>query len=162
MLEDRSYMRQSPFDSRRSATVMLLIANVLAFVLECVLYGYPPRFPQDGYLALSWTGLQHGYVWQLLTFQFMHGGLLHLLLNCWVIYAFGRELEQALGVKRFLALYFSSGFWADCFKLWPGAWPSTSPPRLSGRCGLPGLPSAPRRARWACLPLLRCSIPSGR
>jgi membrane associated rhomboid family serine protease len=109
MLEDRYYMRTSPFEARRSATLMLLVANAVAFVFECLRYGYPPRFPHGDYLALSWAGLSHGYVWQLVTFQFMHGGLLHLLFNCWAIFIFGRELEEALGWKRFLTLYFSSG-----------------------------------------------------
>jgi membrane associated rhomboid family serine protease len=109
MLEDRYYMRQSQFDSRRSATMVLLIANVVAFLVECVHYGYPPMFHQGNLLALSWDGLRHGYVWQLLTFQFLHAGLLHLIVNCWAIYAFGREVEIALGANRFLVLYFSSG-----------------------------------------------------
>ncbi len=102
-------MRDAPFSVRRSATLMLLIALVVAFVVECLLYGYPPQFPANDYLALSWGGLTHGYIWQLLTFQFLHGGLLHLLLNCWAIYLFGRVLESALGRGRFLALYFTSG-----------------------------------------------------
>jgi membrane associated rhomboid family serine protease len=102
-------MRQSPFDSRRSATVILLIVNVIAFLIECVRYGYPPRFLDGDYLALSWEGLRHGYVWQLLTFQFLHAGILHLLLNCWAIFMFGREVELSLGARRFLILYFSSG-----------------------------------------------------
>src|SRR5579862_6686530 len=109
MLEDRSYMRRSPFDSRLSATMMLLLANVVAFMIECIRYGYPPHFPPGDYLALSWEGLKHGYIWQLFTFQFLHGGVLHLLFNCWVIYVFGREIEMALGVRRFLTLYLSSG-----------------------------------------------------
>jgi membrane associated rhomboid family serine protease len=109
MLEDRYYMRRSPFDSRLSATMVVLLANVAAFLLECIFYGYPPRFPRGDYFALSWEGLQHGYIWQLFTFQFLHGGLLHLVFNCWVIYVFGREIEMALGVRRFLTLYLSSG-----------------------------------------------------
>ncbi len=111
MLEDRHYMRRSPFESQWSATVWLLIANVVAFIGECVIYGYPPgsRIPSGDWLALSWTGLTHGYVWQLLTFQFMHAGMLHLVFNCWAIYVFGREVESAIGVKRFLVLYLASG-----------------------------------------------------
>jgi membrane associated rhomboid family serine protease len=109
MLEDRYYMRQPEFNPRRSATMMLLIANALAFVVECAHYGYHPRFLYGDYLALSWEGLRHGYIWQLVTYQFLHGGLIHLMLNCWAIYVFGRELEQALGAKRFLTLYFASG-----------------------------------------------------
>jgi membrane associated rhomboid family serine protease len=111
MLEDRYYMRRSPFDTQRSATMLLLVANVVAFLGECIVYGYPPgsHIAWGDKFALSWEGLSHGYVWQLLTFQFMHAGLLHLLFNCWAIFVFGREVEATLGVRRFLTLYFASG-----------------------------------------------------
>jgi membrane associated rhomboid family serine protease len=111
MLEDRSYMRQSPFETRRSATLALLVTNIIVFVIQCVYYGYPPaeRIPRNDVLALSWTGLAHGYVWQLITFQFLHANFWHLLFNGWAIFVFGREVEETLGVKRFLTLYFASG-----------------------------------------------------
>ena len=72
------------------------------------------------YFALSVDGLRHGFVWQLLTYQFMHGGWLHLLLNCWAIYVFGREVEGTLGWKRFLTLYFSSGVIGGLFQALAG------------------------------------------
>jgi membrane associated rhomboid family serine protease len=114
-------MRESPFDSRRSATMMLLVANGVAFLLECLRYHYPPQFGYGDYLALSWDGLRHGYIWQLLTFQFMHAGLMHLIFNCWAIYAFGREVEIALGAKRFLILYFASGVIGGLFQAFAGS-----------------------------------------
>src|SRR5438105_120628 len=126
MLEDRHYMREPSYRSPRSMTVTLLIVNVVAFVIQSVRYGYPPALPPNDLFALSAEGLRHGYVWQLLTFQFMHGGLLHLLLNCWAIYIFGREVEEALGQRSFLTLYFSSGIIGGLFQalaevLLPGA-----------------------------------------
>src|SRR5512137_1183154 len=108
MLEDRYYMRGPSFGGRRSATVTLLIVNALVFLAQLSFTRFSD-FDVNRYFALSLWGLKQGYVWQLLTFQFMHGGILHLLINCWVIYVFGRELEETLGVKRFLTLYFSSG-----------------------------------------------------
>jgi membrane associated rhomboid family serine protease len=102
-------MRQSSFDSRRSAMVILLIANVVAFLVECIHYGGSPRFLPGDYFALSWDGLKHGYVWQVLSFQFLHANIWHVLFNCLAIYMFGREVELTLGPKRFLILYFSSG-----------------------------------------------------
>jgi len=101
-------MRRAPFPSRRSATVTLLIVNVAAFLAQIVLSSFL-HYPANKYFALSLEGLRHGFVWQLLTYQFMHGGVIHLLLNCWAIFMFGREVEEALGRKRFLMLYFSSG-----------------------------------------------------
>ncbi len=102
-------MRRAPFPSRRSATVTLLIVNVVAFLAQKVLDSDFLHYPTDAYFALSLGGLRHGFVWQLLTYQFMHGGVIHLLLNCWAIFMFGREVEEALGQKSFLTLYFSSG-----------------------------------------------------
>jgi membrane associated rhomboid family serine protease len=102
-------MRRDPFETRRSATLMLVIVNAILFVVQCSYYGYPPRPRLNDYFALSGAGLQHGYVWQLLTFQFMHANVWHLVFNCWAIYMFGREVEEALGRNRFLFLYFSSG-----------------------------------------------------
>ncbi len=101
-------MRRPSYGSFWSATTALLVANAAVFLLQLILAGFS-SFPVGKYFALSLTGLQHGYVWQLLTFQFMHAGWIHLLLNCWFLYFFGRELEQALGRNSFLALYFSSG-----------------------------------------------------
>ena len=119
MLEDRYYMRQSPFDGRRSATVTLLIVNVVCFLLQWVLYRFTAH-DLDRYLALSLWGMQHGYLWQLLTYQFMHAGLLHLLFNCWAIYVFGRDVEDALGLKRFLVLYLASGILGGMFQILMG------------------------------------------
>jgi membrane associated rhomboid family serine protease len=110
MLEDRDYMRQPAYhEPRVSFTVALLIVNAVVFLVECATLGYPPLFSPDNYFALSVEGLKHGFVWQLLTYQFMHASLLHILLNCWAIYVFGREIEAMLGPKKFLILFLSGG-----------------------------------------------------
>ncbi|MEI6782169.1 MAG: rhomboid family intramembrane serine protease, partial [Verrucomicrobiota bacterium] len=115
MLDDRYYMRRPTFGSPWSATVVLVAVNVVAFILQSVLSGFS-SFPTNRFFALSVDGLRHGFVWQLLTYQLMHGGLIHLLLNCWAIYVFGREVEDTLGRQKFLALYFSSGVIGGLFQ----------------------------------------------
>jgi membrane associated rhomboid family serine protease len=114
MLEDRDYMRESSADGRRmSLTVMLLIINAAVFVAELVAANLPQRFEigdfENRYLALSLQGLHHGFVWQLLTFQFMHAGWMHIIFNSLAIYFFGRPVELALGRRHFLTLYLLSG-----------------------------------------------------
>jgi membrane associated rhomboid family serine protease len=109
MLEDRYYLRRGAFRPRRSATVILLFANIVAFVIQNALSRFAPGFDTLGNLALSVDGLRHGYAWQLLSFQFMHANLLHLLGNCFAIYLFGREVEEALGARSFWLLYLASG-----------------------------------------------------
>jgi len=109
MLEDRDYMRQSDYQPRISFTVALLIANAAFFVAEMIAarLGAMPFVMR--YFQLSVPGLESGYVWQLLTFQFMHASIWHLLGNSLLIFFFGRSVETALGGRRFLLVYFLSG-----------------------------------------------------
>jgi membrane associated rhomboid family serine protease len=129
MLEDRDYMRQPAYRDRPampplSFTIVLLIVCVIVFLIECAVCGYPPQFAPGNYFALSVEGLRHGYVWQLLTYQFMHAGVLHILLNGWAIFVFGRVIEETLGWKKFLTLYLSSGvFGGICQVLAALFWP---------------------------------------
>ena len=111
-------MRARPGGLKWSATVVLVVSLVVAFIFQITLL---PRSFSNDYLALSLEGIQRGFVWQLLSFQFMHGGWIHLLVNCWVIYIFGRELEWVLGKARFLTLYFSSGVVGGLLQML-GAW----------------------------------------
>jgi membrane associated rhomboid family serine protease len=126
MLEDRDYMRQPEYGRRTSLTVALIIVNALVFLFELLVSGNSHSlFIEDHYFALSEEGLKNGFVWQLLTFQFMHAGLLHILANCWAIYVFGRAIEETLGWKKFLILYLSSGVVGGICQvlagwLWPG------------------------------------------
>jgi membrane associated rhomboid family serine protease len=110
MLEDRDYMRQPEYGRRLSLTVALIIVNAMVFLFELLVSGYSHSLHiENYYFALSVEGLKNGFVWQLLTFQFMHAGLWHLVFNCWAIYVFGRAIEETLGWKKFLILYLSSG-----------------------------------------------------
>lgn len=121
MLSERDYMQRPRRGWNLSATVVLIALNVVVFVLQRTLLR---NFNVDDYLALSLSGLEHGYVWQLLTFQFLHGSLLHIFLNCWALFVFGRPVEWAIGKSRFLVLYFSSGVFGGLLQmvamwLWP-------------------------------------------
>jgi membrane associated rhomboid family serine protease len=98
---------------------MLLIVNMLAFLLQWLLPTFS-SFPLIKYCALSLDGLRHGYVWQLVTFQFLHDGAMHLLGNCLVIYFFGQLVEETLGRWPFLRLYFASGIIGGLFQTLAG------------------------------------------
>ncbi|HEY1788825.1 MAG TPA: rhomboid family intramembrane serine protease [Verrucomicrobiae bacterium] len=109
MLEDREYMRQPGFEPRISCTVALLIVNAIVFVAQHISAANGGQNFQDTYCALSLAGLKSGYVWELLTFQFMHLGLMHILFNSLAIFFFGRMVESALGGIKLLTIYFSAG-----------------------------------------------------
>ncbi|MEE1619677.1 rhomboid family intramembrane serine protease [Brachybacterium sp. J153] len=46
--------------------------------------------------------------WTFLTAGFLHGGILHLLLNMYALYVFGPQLERTLGHWRFAGIYLLS------------------------------------------------------
>ena len=148
MLEDRDYMRQpEPYEPRWaprlrwrwSWTILLLAAYAAVFIAQLAANHFFPDNPVfntrlvvtdagvdrvPGWLPLSVEGLERGYVWQLVTYQFLHAGWLHLIFNGWAIFVFGRALEDLLGGKKFLALFFSSGIVGGVFQalvalLWP-------------------------------------------
>jgi membrane associated rhomboid family serine protease len=50
-------------------------------------------------------GVAAGEYYRLLTAAFLHGGILHIMFNMWVLFALGPTLEQLLGRARFLILY---------------------------------------------------------
>ena len=127
MLEDRDYMRQPDYyRPQLSFTVALVVVNTAIFLVELAAFNSPRGSDFiDNYLALSLEGLQHGYIWQLLTFQFLHAGWLHLIFNMLAVFFFGRTVETALGHGRFLTLYLSSGVIGGlCQMATALAWPS--------------------------------------
>lgn len=93
-----------------SLTVWLIILNAVCFVIEWLSLSnlHSALFVQN-YLALSLEGLRHGFVWQFLSYQFLHAGFWHLAFNCLAIFFFGRPVEMVLGSRRFLTLYLVGG-----------------------------------------------------
>lgn len=88
----------------------LLVANIAAFALTAVgrdvaslLVLYPPAI-----LARPWT---------LVTYMFLHGGIAHLFFNMISLFFFGPRLENRLGGRAFLVLYFLSGIGGGVFSL---------------------------------------------
>ncbi len=83
---------------------LLLILNISAFLLEALL-----RIPLRWMLALDADWWSSFAIWQLITYQFVHQGLGHLLANMLGLYFLGPETERTLGTNRFFALYLLSG-----------------------------------------------------
>jgi membrane associated rhomboid family serine protease len=57
------------------------------------------------------------FVWQLVTYMFLHGGFLHIFFNLLALWFFGVELENVWGTKRFLSYYFLCGIGAGLSNL---------------------------------------------
>lgn len=107
----------------------ILMINVAVFILQYfvmeIVYigGLPMSAYFFNYFALQTTNFSFSFAensfwpWQLLTFQFMHGGLWHLFFNMFAIWMFGIELENSWGSRRFLFYYLLTGIGAGLVQL---------------------------------------------
>jgi len=43
--------------------------------------------------------VMEGYVWQVFTYMFLHGGLFHILFNMFALFIFGADIERDKGVR---------------------------------------------------------------
>jgi membrane associated rhomboid family serine protease len=109
MLDDRPYMRTA-YRGGWSMTIILCVTLAACYLAQVLLNGL---MHDDGWalrwLALSGEGLSNGRVYQLVTFQFLHGSFMHLLFNLIGLYIFGRAVENVLGGGGMLKLYLVSG-----------------------------------------------------
>jgi membrane associated rhomboid family serine protease len=89
---------------------VLIAVNVVAYVLQQAVDGFTVRFFDLGALPPGdpVVGVASGEYYRLITSAFLHGGIVHLLLNMYALYLFGPPVEAALGRVRFTALYLLS------------------------------------------------------
>ncbi len=92
------------------AVKYLLLINAGVFVLE-LLWG-----SQLIYLfGLTPALVKKGFIWQPVTYMFLHGGLFHILFNMFVLWMFGCEIERTWGTREFVKYYFLTGVGAGLF-----------------------------------------------
>ncbi len=90
------------------ATYFIIGLNLLVFGLELKLGGSTNFESLYKLGALVPKEVIAGDWWRLLAAAFLHYGFLHLALNMLGLYLFGRLVEFAIGLPRFLLLYFTS------------------------------------------------------
>lgn len=100
----------------------LLLVNVVVWLLLDVLLrpftynGVPIFLVLSEYLML-WPVGTNFWPWQPITYMFLHGGFFHLLLNMFVLWMFGTELEHLWGSRKFLVYYLVCGLGAAAANL---------------------------------------------
>lgn len=103
------YTRSSFFGYLTPGVKWLLIINSVIFILY-YLGGAAVQGPANVLLALyAEAAVRNFMVWQLFTYMFLHGGIMHLLFNMLALWMFGSPLEQDWGTRRFLKYYFLCG-----------------------------------------------------
>ena len=100
----------------------LIMANVIVFAVQLLVHiplGHSPYTPGAiyappggalvQYLAFDVTGFLQGFIWQPITYIFLHAGLMHLFLNMLWLFVFGPDVERVLGTRQFFRFFFLCG-----------------------------------------------------
>ena len=90
-----------------NAIKVIISVNFGIFVLQSLSQSEALFFPLFGLVPkLVWSDRM---VWQPFTYLFLHGGVWHILINMFVLWMFGGELERLWGKHEFLKFYFITG-----------------------------------------------------
>ncbi len=108
-----SYVTYDEFESSRSpsAVYWLIGLCVAVYFVQATLVGDANMANWFGYSA---GDMASGSMWTIATYMFVHGGLMHLLLNMWTLWLFGPRVERSWGASTFTWYYLWCGLggWA--------------------------------------------------
>jgi rhomboid protease GluP len=98
----------------RFITSVILLINVGLFVATLLYTSNGRSIGMDpSGQALFTFGGKEGYAilrdlqwWRLITAGFLHGGLLHIGMNSWVLWDLGPQVDEVFGSYRYLVIYF--------------------------------------------------------
>ncbi len=122
--DSRDYYRPSGFGGFSMFPPVLkkiIITTVIVFFIQMIFDnlsfgGMPGWYILNRYFALNpiigidQAGQPYNFqIWQLFTFQFMHGGFSHIFFNMLMLWMFGMEIENIMGSDKFLVFYLLSG-----------------------------------------------------
>ena len=126
----RAYRPRPPSDAlggliphARFTTIVLMLINTGLYVASLLRSG---GAEPDGQALIDLGGkalpyiVQGGQWWRLITAGFLHGNTLHILMNMWVLFDLGAQVEEMYGTSRFLVIYLVSnltGFIASMYLL---------------------------------------------
>jgi rhomboid protease GluP len=94
----------------RFTTVLILLINFGLYVATMV---YTSR-AGEGMALIAFGAKERGLIlgyhqwWRLVTAGFLHGGLAHILMNSWVLFDLGAQVEEVYGTSRMIVVYFLS------------------------------------------------------
>lgn len=128
----RAIERRAPADvlgglipHARFTTVLILLINTGLYAAMAIhsiqASGHGGIMDLDGRTLFDFgakygPSIRAGDWWRLITAGFLHGGVLHILMNSWVLFDLGAEVESTYGTSRYLVIYIFTtvtGFYAS-------------------------------------------------
>ena len=98
-----AFCKKIAFPKWDVVTALVLVLLSLHLVLMFA-GGLPELFWYYQNFGLSWGGITHGKVWQLLSYALLHGDLVHLVINLFILWFAGGRVLQMLGQRKSLEI----------------------------------------------------------
>lgn len=93
------------------AVKYLIVANAAIFIIQQLFHNQ----------IISWFGLipreiyTKFYLWELVSYMFLHGDILHIIFNMFILWMFGCEVERYWGFRDFMKYFFICGIGGGLF-----------------------------------------------
>lgn len=87
---------------------IMILCTILFFLTYLIGNGSLDGYTLFSFGAISSSFVKSGQVWRLVTGTFLHAGIIHLLTNMYSLYIIGTQLENFVGKKKFIFIYFIS------------------------------------------------------
>ena len=95
-------------------TYILIAINIILYIMPVLTNSYSEIIEK---FCIYGPIIKNGEYYRLLTGIFLHGNVVHLLLNCYSLYVIGTQLESFLGKIKFLVVYLFSGISGALFSV---------------------------------------------
>jgi membrane associated rhomboid family serine protease len=89
------------------AVKWLVLTNAAVFLVMALLGAFAGNLASvvEYVFSLVPDRVLHGWIWQMITYSFLHAGILHILFNMLGLWWFGSPLEMDWGKNKFLEFY---------------------------------------------------------
>ena len=109
-------------ESKFPATRLIVITNLAVFAAMCVISGGKALTAPSSEMLLDWGAnfgprTLNGEWWRMFSSMFLHIGFVHIAFNMAALWNLGQSAEELFGTRRFINLYFISGFGGSCLSL---------------------------------------------
>ena len=107
---DEVFKRKTPY-----ITIGLILINTIIFILTAF-FDYQNYFI-DKYSVWGEAVVKNGEIFRLITGTFIHGNVMHFILNMYALYVVGSQMESFLGKTKYTIVYFFSALTGSLFSI---------------------------------------------
>ncbi len=109
-------------ENKFPATRLIVITNLAVFAAMCIVSGGKALTAPSIEMLQAWGAnfgplTLNGEWWRMFSSMFLHIGFVHIAFNMAALWNLGQSAEELFGTRRFINLYFISGFGGSCLSM---------------------------------------------